>query len=334
MADQGPGGLTPPGIFNKTKQTKTSEYITSALVLVSFLVVGTRGIADESKTSQNQIIQSRPIEQPKLDHEKLDFGGDSFEPETLLGQSPPYVPRKYDYSLAFGYMSDSEDLFIGSVGVGYGIGNCWLMGGPQCEQYLDVLGGLASREAKSHGMLLGSLRWQYVRFPSRHSPYWRVFLGTDQIRGNNESGWRTLSGVGIGITTYLHSKADLNLELRTGVQDFRFDESDRLIVQVLLGVQIKVDRLLQSFVLKLRDFGYGTVSTAIEAAGTAIEATGEGLSGLAKGVSSSFKKDDQSQRANENPEFNGQSDGVNEPKNQENESGAMDFEDPSPKKTP
>lgn len=205
---------------------------------------------------------------------------------TLLGPAPPYVPRNTDYSLDMGLMTSHEDMFWGSGSIGLHLGPCFFSSTQTCQQYADAIIGVGVRESETQGLFLGGLRWQYVNFPKRYSPFWRLFAGTSSISRSTEVGWRPTAGAGLGITTFLHDKVDLRFEVRTGF-------SDRVYTQAMIGMQIKADRLLQAFALKLRDFGYGTVETAIQATGTAIQATGEGLSGIIEGVSKPFREDEE-----------------------------------------
>lgn len=206
-------------------------------------------------------------------------------PKTLLGPAPPFVPRAIDYSMELGFHAGREDqLWIGGS-IGRHVGRCWLSESETCQQYLDVIGGAAVREAESAGLYLGSVRWQFVNFPDRHSPFARVFVGMAQIKRPDEIGWRPVYGAGYGVTTYLHRMVDLRVEGRIGA-------TDRLFLQGVMAAQIKTDRLLETFAKRLRDLGRGTVETAIEATDTAIKATGEGIEGLADEVAKPFRNEE------------------------------------------
>jgi hypothetical protein len=206
------------------------------------------------------------------------------EPATLLSQAPPYVPRSTDYSLELGlFQTRRPSVWLGG-NVGFHLGRCVLSKSHFCEQYFDVIGGAAVREAQTYGLFLGSLRWQYIDFPERYSIFWRVFGGTSHTQRGERSEWLPTGGAGLGVTTYLHRNVDLRLEARAGV-------ADRFYSQGLIGIQIKTDNLLEYFAKKLRDLGVGTVNTAIEATGTAIKATGEGLNAISNEVASPFSKE-------------------------------------------
>jgi hypothetical protein len=210
-------------------------------------------------------------------------------PRTLLGAAPPYVPREVDYSPELGVITTGEELFWFGGNIGVHVGHCMFSQSETCQQYVELIGGAGVREAETHGLFLGSLRWQYVNFPDRYSPFWRLFSGASLLARGGERGWRGVGGVGVGVTTYLHKNVDLRLEFRAGLED-------RPFAQGLIAAQIKVDRLLEYFALKLKDFGMGAVGTVLDATGTAVKATGEGLGGIVEGVSSQFREGDSSQK--------------------------------------
>jgi hypothetical protein len=175
-------------------------------------------------------------------------------------------------------MNSREDLIWGGGLIGVHTGRCLFVETDTCQQYLDGIVGIATRESETQTHLWASLRWQYVNVPDRHSTFWRLFGGAASLQKAETRGWKPVGGAGFGVITYLHDKVDLRLEAR-GLA------SDRLYGQALIGVHIKADRLLTVFARKLRDLGYGTFETAVEATGTAIKATGE----VVEGVASPFK---------------------------------------------
>ena len=178
-------------------------------------------------------------------------------------------------------MRAREDLaYLGGM-MGANIGRCVFSESETCQQFVDALAGGGMRDGESYAFALASLRWQYVNLPDRFGPFWRIFAGGGEIHRSGRH-WEPVFGAGYGITNYLHDKVDLRLEVRVGV-------IDRVFAQTLIGAQIKGDLLLSYFAAKLRDLGYGTISTAFEATGTALEATGEGLGGIVEGVSSSIR---------------------------------------------
>jgi hypothetical protein len=205
-------------------------------------------------------------------------------PATLLGPAPPYVPRKTDVSLEVGLLHADEDLLWVGGNFGAHVGHCIFSESQTCQQYVDGIVGAGVREGETVGLYLASLRWQYVNFPDRFSPFWRVFAGVANVADPGEHVLRAMGGGGVGITTYLHEKIDLRLEARAGYYDRGFAEG-------LVGFQIKVDELLLVFASKLRDLGLGTVKTAIEVGGTAVKATTEGVGGIVQGVEAPFKAD-------------------------------------------
>jgi hypothetical protein len=195
---------------------------------------------------------------------------DSAQAHTLLGAGPPYVPRVIDYAIELGLLRADEDNFWIAFNMGFHSGPCRVFLNSHCQQYIDAIVGAGVREAETYSEFLASMRWQYVNYPDRESYFWRVFAGPTFASKPDVREWRGNFGAGVGVTTYLQDKIDLRLETRIGY-------IDRAYGTALVGVQIKADRLLQQFVIKVKDIGVGTVSAVIRATGTAIKATGEGL---------------------------------------------------------
>lgn len=271
MAEQGPGGSKIPSVFLDDIQNsdRSSEYCS----------------ADGAEYGILGHKMRRILSLTVLIFFRLGSSAMAAEPSTLLGDGPPYVPRKTDYSLELGLMSARDDLFWAGAMMGAHLGPCVFSASETCQQFVDGIIGVAVREGETQGHFWLSPRWQYVNFPARFSPFWRVFGGIANIARPENRGMHGVFGGGAGVTTYLHDKVDLHAEAR-------WVATDRVFYQVLLGINVKADRLLEYFAVKLKELGVGTVRTAIDATGTAIEATGEGLGGLMRGVISPFKKEE------------------------------------------
>lgn len=199
------------------------------------------------------------------------------KPKTLLEGGFPYVPQKTDYALEMGvWQARDPSLWVGGL-IGEHVGKCVMTDSPTCQQYIDLIGAAAVREGETYGLFLLSPRWQYVNFPNRTSPFFRVFGGVSAVNVAAERTWKPAGGVGVGITTYLHHNVDLRAELRAGGVDQSF-------VLGLLSAHVKTERLLEYFANKLKDLGVGTVKTAIDATGTVIKATGEGVGSAIEGL--------------------------------------------------
>ena len=216
------------------------------------------------------------------------------EPETLLESGPTFQPRLIDYSIELALIHLDQDLFWGGGSMGVQLGPCLFTQSLTCRQYLDGIIGVGVREGETDGLFLASLRWQYVHSEHRYSPFWRIFVGPANVNRAPGQKWTVAEGAGLGITTYLHDKIDLRFETRVGY-------IDRGFVEGVLGIQIKVDRLLTLFVKKMGEFGKGTVETAIEATGTVIKATGESIGGVANGVAAPFKDKSSKDKTPEQP---------------------------------
>src|SRR4051812_27007172 len=83
----------------------------------------------------------------------------------------PYVPLKWDYGFELGNYSTLQNNYWLGVNVGRQLGTCIFTESQTCQQYLDGIVGLGGRESRTHFMLLPSLRWQFVNFPT----YWSTF---------------------------------------------------------------------------------------------------------------------------------------------------------------
>ena len=202
------------------------------------------------------------------------------KPKTLLEAGYPYVPQKTDYALELGvWQARDPSVWIGGL-IGEHMGKCLFTQSQTCQMYFDFIAAAAVREAETYGLFLISPRWQYVNFPDRASTFFRVFGGLSAVNVAAERTYKPAGGIGIGVTTYLHENVDLRAEVRAGGVDQSF-------IVGLLSAHVKTDRLLEFFASKLKDLGFGTVETAIEATGTVFKATGEGVGGAIEGLKSS-----------------------------------------------
>ncbi|MCM2281702.1 MAG: hypothetical protein NDI61_07635 [Bdellovibrionaceae bacterium] len=175
----------------------------------------------------------------------------------LLSEDEPFVPRDSDYSLELGAMAEQRSLYWAAGHFGRHVGRCFLTDSQTCQQYLDFLVGFAGRDSETYTHLWTSVRWQFVNFPRSWSPLLRVFGGAVRAQVPSETEWRGISGMGLGVTTFLHDKVDLRFEMRAGF-------SKHVMSQGVFAVQIKTDRLLEYFAKKMAEFGVLGLTTAIE----------------------------------------------------------------------
>lgn len=174
----------------------------------------------------------------------------------------PYVPQLYDYGAELGATSGELSYYTLGAAIGFHAGTCIFSASQSCQQYMDIIFDATGRDSHTHYLGLGSLRWQWVNFPSSWSMLTRVLAGV-----NNQivpSGVRQyfVYGGGIGITTYLHPKADLRFE-------YRAYHADQLYHQVTFSVLLKMERWIEFFAEKLKDIGVGTA----EVTGAVIQGT-------------------------------------------------------------
>jgi len=175
----------------------------------------------------------------------------------------PYVPPEYDYGLEIGAAWAKMNYYSVGANVGFHLGRCVFSNSQTCQQYFDLIFNVNGRDAHTHYLGLGSLRWQFIKFPSSWSPLVRIMAGGENqiIPGTVDRYF--IYGVGAGITTYLHPKADARLEVR-------FFQADHVYTQVLFNVQFKMEKWVEFFAEKLKDIGVGTagvVGGVVEGAG-------------------------------------------------------------------
>lgn len=202
---------------------------------------------------------------------------DLSRPRTLLGPSLPYAPRRTEPGLEIGIAVGREDLM--QVGLNYGrhLGTCILVETATCQQYGDLLAFWLLRDAVTLALVMPSLRWHYINFPSRFSNYIRIMGGVGRFATVAETKTLPAVGVGWGMAVYLHPQVDLRFEIRGFA-------ADRAYAMAILGAQIKVDRLLDVFADQMKSLGRTTLESAIKAGGETLRATGEGLEGVVDGV--------------------------------------------------
>lgn len=194
----------------------------------------------------------------------------------------PYVPQKYDYGLELGGAWGERNYYVLGANLGFHTGTCLLSESQRCQQYLDLIGNLNGRDGHTHYLGLASLRWQWMHFPSPWSPITRVIAGVSNqiIPGSVRQYF--VYGVGAGITTYLHPKADLRFEVRAY-------QSDRVYTQAMVSVMFKMERWVEFFAEKLADIGVGTAEVTGTVVGGAVDVV-EGAAGVVGDAASGAAK--------------------------------------------
>lgn len=172
------------------------------------------------------------------------------EPDQNLtwSQHRPFVPEKYDYAFQLGGAWEEHSLYWMGAQVGRHLGTCILSESQTCQQYADLIAGVSGREGQTLGLLLGGLRWQWVNFPSSHSPSIELLAGAINYRDSNRERQVFTYGLGAGWTVAVHEKVDLSLDWRVG-------HGEKIWSQVAVGVHIKMEKWLQYFADRLRHLG-------------------------------------------------------------------------------
>lgn len=183
----------------------------------------------------------------------------------------PFVPSPWDYGFEVGNMFYEENLAWLGMNMGWHLGLCMFSDSQTCQQYIDFLGGVgaSSNETRYIGAL--SLRWQFVNFPKAWSPLARIFVGDMHSLVPEGTRDDLVYGVGYGVSTFLHKRADLRMEARLGVVD------EKVYSQVFVAIELKIDRWLEFFADKIQELGLGTIRTGGEIIQGTVEATGTGI---------------------------------------------------------
>lgn len=185
----------------------------------------------------------------------------------------PFVPQQMDYGVEFGTFWQHDNFYNLGANIGWHVGTCIFSDSETCQQFLDFIGNLSGRESHTLYSGLASLRWQFVSFPSSWSQLTRVFVGGRhgiEPRGNSQA---LVYGVGWGVTTYLHPKADLRVEFRVGAAE------QKVFSEVMLSVQLKIDRWIEYFAGKVKDLGIGTVDLTGQVVKGTVNVTGDVVKG-------------------------------------------------------
>lgn len=185
----------------------------------------------------------------------------------------PYVPPQYDYGLELGSAHAEMNYYSVGANVGFHLGRCVFSNTYTCQNYLDLIGDVNGRDGHTHYLGLASLRWQYISFPSSWSPMIRILAGmNNQITPAGVDQFFTY-GIGLGLTTYLHPKADMKMEVR-------ILQSDIVYSQVLFSIQFKMEKWVEYFAEKLKDLGVGTASVT----GSVIKGSANVVGGVVEGA--------------------------------------------------
>ena len=163
-----------------------------------------------------------------------------------------YVPAKRDYGFEVGGMWEKTNLYWVGGNAGFHIGRCIFSESQSCQQYFDVIGGVSGREGLTVGIAAASLRWQFISFPKRYSPFARVFGGLASIRDDERDSSEVAYGIGYGIATSVHKNVDLKWEIR-------FGHAHQTFSQTFVSVNLKIDDLIVYFADKVHNLGKGTL---------------------------------------------------------------------------
>ncbi len=265
---QYPGGK-PPGLYRM--------FLISFLFLIFSDPLCAAGIGNpvQARRAKESLHQLAIEKQEQADEARMAFRYVSRE---------PYVPQQYDYGLELGSAIGDMNYYSVGAGVGFHLGTCVFSLSQTCQQYMDIIGDVNGRDSYTHYLGLASLRWQFIKFPSSWSPLVRIIAGmSNQIIPGATDQYFTY-GAGVGLTTYLHPKADMKIE-------YRIFQSDIVYSQIMFSVQFKMEKWVEYFAEKLKDIGVGTanltgtvVKGTVDVTGSVIKGSAEVVGGVVEGA--------------------------------------------------
>ena len=182
-----------------------------------------------------------------------------------------YVPTKEDYALEIGSMWERKNLYWLGALVGFHTGTCPFARMRDCQNYVDIIAGAGGRNGLNSRLMLASLRFQFVNFPSSYSPLARAFVGGIHIRDSEmdrSNRFNVVYGFGFGVTTSVHQRVDLKTEVRIG-------HGDQLWSQVFLSANVKIDKWIDYFAAQINEFSRDTTGVAKDACKSTIELPGD-----------------------------------------------------------
>ncbi len=159
-----------------------------------------------------------------------------------------YIPEKQQYELELGSMWEKSNLYWLGGNVGFHIGRCMFSQSQTCQQYADVIFGAGGRDGLTNGVLLPSLRWQFIDVKDRFVPHARLMVGVMNISDKDRDKSTFSYGIGYGWTTAVHERLDLKFEIRAGY-------ADQLWSQSFLSFSFKFDKWVDYFAKKLEGLG-------------------------------------------------------------------------------
>jgi hypothetical protein len=230
-------------IFN-FKKTCSSGAVPQGLKALGFLFFMIPFVTQASSVGNITTTKNLKELMTKLEDESqndADFARQSLR----FVKRDPFIPQKFDFGIDYGAGWRESSLYLVGLNTGYHLGTCIFTDSHTCQQYADVLGNLSGRESYTHYTGLASLRWQFISFPSSWSQTYRLFLGSRHSIVPKGLEDNFVYGLGMGLSTYLHPKADLRLELRAGLI------GGQIFSEVVASIQLKLDRWVDYFENKL-----------------------------------------------------------------------------------
>lgn len=160
----------------------------------------------------------------------------------------PYVPEQKEYGFELGAMWENRNMYWLAGSYGHHLGKCVLYTSENCQHYGDIIVGTGGSEYITNGVLLASLRWQFVSFPKVFSPMARVFVGGVRVRDDDRDSNALTYGIGYGFTTSMHENLDFRTEIRVG-------QGAAFWSQLFLSFALKIDKWVDYYAKKINHLG-------------------------------------------------------------------------------
>lgn len=277
---QYPGGeQSPPGFFKSRYQISDIGHLISGLILLFGSISFAAGIGNpaQARRAKETLHQLAIEKQEQADEARMAFRYVSRE---------PYVPQLYDYGIEFGSAHGEMNYYSIGLGVGFHVGKCVFADSQTCQQYVDINTDVNGRDGYTHYLGFGSLRWQFIHFPSSWSPLVRIFAGMSNEIIPGAVDQYFIYGAALGLTTYLHPKADMRIE-------YRLFQAERPYSQIMFSIQFKMEKWVEYFAEKLKDIGVGTANVTGSVLKGSAEMVGGVVESTAEVTGIKSKKDEQ-----------------------------------------
>jgi hypothetical protein len=244
----GPGGN--PWVF---------LFCISVFVLFGQVATAKSEVAGAVKTENSSLAEkNKSVAESQSVRGDAESRGNETEPrgnEKSWTNFLPYSPEKNEYGAEIGGMWEERNFYYLGGSFGKHIGRCFMWTDSSCQQYVDFIGGAASREAYTIGVAMVGLRWQFISFPKPFSPSFRLLGGVFNFRDDHRDRSVGSFGLGVGFTATINPKLDIKWENRVGYADQFWGQS-------VVSFSLKIDHWVDDFSDKMKTISGATLDAA------------------------------------------------------------------------